>query len=374
MSKKQKKVDKTVIKENNNKTMSSVEKENDKSKATIEVSEAKLTKEEVNDSEVKVKKSVIKNDERTKTSLFMALILVPIIILATIQNYLGSGAINTVFEIYNFIFEVLVGLILIYAMYELINFITPKEENRKLFTTNMLLATIPIGLAYFLPLWNEVFNFIGVGFLSISLFGSNSLILLLLLAVIIISVTINLDLKETILILITSFILLAFFNTFVDVVINGGWETTLLMVSVVICSDVAAYYGGQKFGKKKIFPEVSPNKTTEGFLIGFLSAVTIGYIIFIILFIGFNAIASGALAGSYGSLTGNDKYWWFLLIPVVALAAPMGDLYFSKIKRMYDKKDFSNILPGHGGLLDRIDSHIFAFTTLGLTASLVVMV
>ena len=106
-----------------------------------------------------------------------------------------------------------------------------------------------------------------------------------------------------------------------------------------LVSDIGAYYTGRAIGKHKLNERVSPNKTIEGAIGGWLA--------------GF--IASLLLA-YYFKFFGYPI--WFMVLSSLILPAisELGDLSFSLIKRNYNVKDFSNLIPGHGGLLDRIDS------------------
>jgi phosphatidate cytidylyltransferase len=120
----------------------------------------------------------------------------------------------------------------------------------------------------------------------------------------------------------------------------------LLFLSVVWVADTAAYISGKRWGRRKLAPRISPGKTWEGAL-GAAAAVGVYYIVLFIL-------ASRA-----------DRYfdgWWGLFVFGVILALSVeGDLFESWIKRRAGVKDSGQILPGHGGILDRID---------GLTAAM----
>ncbi len=125
------------------------------------------------------------------------------------------------------------------------------------------------------------------------------------------------------------------------------YNTSILLVVYVILvnygSDAGAYLVGSKFGSRKLAPKISPNKTIEGSLGG---------------------IAFGAILGiGFGQLFLKDHMSFGILL-IVSLILPMisqmGDLFFSSIKRLYSKKDFGKIFPGHGGVLDRIDSLVFS--------------
>jgi phosphatidate cytidylyltransferase len=105
--------------------------------------------------------------------------------------------------------------------------------------------------------------------------------------------------------------------------------------------DTFAYFCGVAFGKHKMIPRVSPNKTWEGSIGGYLagSIISLLYGVLVLKKLPFGLLLAGSL-----------------LLP---LAAQIGDLSFSSIKRRFKVKDFGNLLPGHGGVLDRIDSIIF---------------
>ena len=122
---------------------------------------------------------------------------------------------------------------------------------------------------------------------------------------------------------------------------NGGFLVISLLVSIWIC-DSAAYYGGTALGKHKLFPRVSPKKSWEGAIFGFVFAViTMIAAKFIVLdFLDWNTIiALGVIIGIIGQL---------------------GDLVESLLKRDAQVKDSSNIIPGHGGIFDRFDSLLLA--------------
>ncbi|MCL2487025.1 MAG: phosphatidate cytidylyltransferase [Oscillospiraceae bacterium] len=113
-------------------------------------------------------------------------------------------------------------------------------------------------------------------------------------------------------------------------------------------TDVGAYFAGFLFGKHKLCPKISPKKTVEG---------AIGGVIFCL------AAVSGVawlLTNKFRILPIN-VYWGNMLIVIFcgSLASMMGDLSFSLIKRLFGTKDFGNIMPGHGGVLDRFDSVLF---------------
>ncbi len=112
--------------------------------------------------------------------------------------------------------------------------------------------------------------------------------------------------------------------------------------------DIGAYFIGSKYGKHKIAPIISPKKSLEGVLGGVLSTIVCDLII--------------ALFWTLAILDKNSyiQFGWLILLSALCpLVGLVGDLFFSFIKRTVDLKDYGNLIPGHGGILDRVDSLIF---------------
>ena len=126
---------------------------------------------------------------------------------------------------------------------------------------------------------------------------------------------------------------------------NMGRAYVILPLVVAFTSDASAYFAGMAFGKHKLAPELSPKKTVEGAIGGFVGSVLGTMLYGLVLTTWFSYEVSYPILALYGALGS----------PV----AQMGDLSFSYIKRQYGIKDFGNIFPGHGGVLDRFDSVIF---------------
>ncbi len=122
-----------------------------------------------------------------------------------------------------------------------------------------------------------------------------------------------------------------------------GFWLTLTLFFMIWGNDVFAYFGGKTFGKRPLAPLISPKKTIEGFLFGFLGAAA-GYIIVYVLADPFPLTL------------------WHLPAAVVLISifGPLGDIAASKLKRLANVKDSSSLLPGHGGLFDRFDSMILS--------------
>jgi len=113
-----------------------------------------------------------------------------------------------------------------------------------------------------------------------------------------------------------------------------GLSLLLWVFIVTWATDIGAYFAGRSFGKRKLAPSISPGKTVEGLWGGVAAATLFG--------------AAWVLATGLGTPL-------ILLAPLFAVAAQMGDLFESKMKRTAGIKDSGNWLPGHGGLLDRLD-------------------
>lgn len=118
----------------------------------------------------------------------------------------------------------------------------------------------------------------------------------------------------------------------------GSWMV-LFIFALVWAADVGAYFSGKRFGKRKLMPEVSPNKTKEGFLGGMLLA--------------FLVMVGVAL---YVDIPSHNMSAFFIVSLLTVVFSAVGDLNESMFKRCAGVKDSGSLLPGHGGLLDRIDS------------------
>ena len=126
-------------------------------------------------------------------------------------------------------------------------------------------------------------------------------------------------------------------------------EIIVAVFILVWCNDTFAYLIGKNFGKHKLLERISPKKTIEGFVGGMLGALLAGFIIFKVL-------------QTYSPLD-VEKYplWvWIGMAIIVSIFGTIGDLIQSKFKRQAGVKDSGIIMPGHGGLYDRLDSIIYA--------------
>ena len=123
--------------------------------------------------------------------------------------------------------------------------------------------------------------------------------------------------------------------------LEGGADLLMMLFVIIWANDIFAYLFGRTFGKHKLAPVVSPKKTVEGAIAGFVFGV-LGSVLYCHFFVGQLTLIQGAAAGA-----------------VVGVLGQIGDLCESILKRAANVKDSGTILPGHGGMLDRIDSLLF---------------
>ena len=121
-----------------------------------------------------------------------------------------------------------------------------------------------------------------------------------------------------------------------------GWRASLLLIGTVVVSDSAQYYSGRMFGRRPLAPAISPKKTVEGAVGGVVCGTAV------MVLVGAQALP---FVG-FGPL--------FVLGLLVVMLGICGDLFESRLKRTAGVKDSSSLIPGHGGVLDRVDALLFA--------------
>jgi phosphatidate cytidylyltransferase len=138
---------------------------------------------------------------------------------------------------------------------------------------------------------------------------------------------------------------------------ENGPSLLLFLFCVVWAGDVAALYIGKPFGRRKLAPRLSPNKTWEGSLGSIAGSIAVA---FLLLRLAAAFERRGFLWLSYS----GPVAWWILLAVLLNIAAQVGDLVESALKRSAGVKDSGRLLPGHGGILDRIDALLLAAPVL----------
>lgn len=131
----------------------------------------------------------------------------------------------------------------------------------------------------------------------------------------------------------------------------AGLDKVFLALFIVWATDTGAYFIGRRFGKHKLLPKVSPNKTLEGSGGGILSAVLVSLVFMIF---------------DKDVYAPHHFLVMLILVAIFSIFAQFGDLVESAIKRRFAVKDSGNLIPGHGGVLDRFDSMIFVFPIMHL--------
>lgn len=133
-----------------------------------------------------------------------------------------------------------------------------------------------------------------------------------------------------------------FFSMAAGGVLTYGLKDGMYIIYIALitfCNDTGAYFAGRFFGKHKLNERISPKKTIEGSIGGFLVSFTVSLIV--------GYFRPDITMGLIGSIVYGL---------ILSITGPIGDLTFSLVKRHYHVKDYGSLLPGHGGMLDRIDS------------------
>ena len=196
-------------------------------------------------------------------------------------------------------------------------------------------------LCYFWCLFLILYKYKEVNYIDVI----NYPILFLMFLFFSISVIINGDLKkynykDSIWLMVVTLLVGLLYNSMIRVR-NIGLNIMFYCLIISVATDTFAYFGGKMCGKKKISPSISPNKTIAGSVIGSIVGTIIASVYY------------------YYCIGNTNVEVIILLSCALTLLCQCGDLFFSSIKRFYGVKDYSNFIPGHGGILDRVDSTLF---------------
>ena len=135
--------------------------------------------------------------------------------------------------------------------------------------------------------------------------------------------------------------------------IARGWRATLLLIATVVVSDSLQFYTGRLFGRHALAPAISPKKTIEGAIGGVIAGTLF------MMFVGRSVFPE------------HPWPWLAALGLVMVLLGILGDLFESRLKRDANVKDSSSLIPGHGGVLDRIDALLFVIPAFALAVGVV---
>lgn len=232
-------------------------------------------------------------------------------------------------------------LILIYAMatiglYELL-----KMKKMPLMTISSLLSFLLVWVLLIPDRYSSFFDMIQYDKMDIVI-----IIAFLLLVITVISKNAFTFDDAAFLLLSSLYIGVAFYYFFGTRDVENGLLTILFVLITIWVTDSGAYFVGRSLGKRKLWPEISPNKTVEGFLGGVGSALVVAILFYF-----------------FSNLDYNISKLIIMAL-LISIFGQLGDLVQSAYKRHYGVKDSGNILPGHGGILDRFDSLIFILPIL----------
>ena len=219
----------------------------------------------------------------------------------------------------------------IYLMVTVLSFFSFSEINN--------LKNFKIKLQFFIPFMIIICFFISKS----KIFVLSDHFLLIFYSLSSFFIIISLFQKSNIHFSIIGFLINSTFFSIIYIIINQSLEYKLIFIIITIISlcDIFAYLTGKRFGKHKIFPKISPNKTIEGYIGGAFCSL----FLIIITFLHYNLKDLSLI----------------LYVIIIIISSFVGDLYVSFFKRKLNIKDLGTLFPGHGGVLDRIDGWLFSF-------------
>ena len=264
--------------------------------------------------------------KRVLSAIIMILIFVPLLFIGGIP------------------FAILMTILSLGAMYELITI----REKKKHFPTLIKIASFLLIIFSSVLIYNQnIFSY------TMSYQLISFIVLIYLLPILLKNKNMDYDINDA-LYLVGSLLFINIAFNLILVVRNYSLDYLIYLLLITVITDTFALITGMYIGKNKLAPTISPNKTIEGFI-------------------------GGVLMGTFVATT----FYYTVIDPGISLAililttlflavvGQLGDLVFSSIKRTFNVKDFSNLIPGHGGILDRLDSLIFVILAFILVMGLI---
>ncbi len=151
--------------------------------------------------------------------------------------------------------------------------------------------------------------------------------------------------QASIVYMVTLYVVISF-NALIYIKVNYDLYLFFYPVIIAVLADTFGYFGGKLLGKNKLIPNISPNKTIEGAVFATISATTFSII--------------------YLLKLGYEIKTTIIITTLMVILSQVGDLVASTIKRTYEIKDYSNMIPGHGGIMDRMDSMLYNYIILSI--------
>ena len=241
-------------------------------------------------------------------------------------------------------FTILMTLLALASMYELI---TIREKKKKI---SMLIKVI----SYLLVIFSSILTYNqNIFSYTMSYQLISFIVLIFLLPILLKSKSMDYDINDA-LYLVGSLLFINIAFNLILVVRNYSLNYLIYLLLITVITDTFALITGMYIGKNKLAPSISPHKTIEGFIGGALMGTFVATTFY------FTVIDSNI-----------SLVILILTTAFLSVIGQLGDLVFSSIKRTYGVKDFSNLIPGHGGILDRLDSIIFVILAFILVMGLI---
>ena len=241
-------------------------------------------------------------------------------------------------------FTILMTLLALASMYELI---TIREKKKKIPMLIKVISYLLVILSSILTYNQNIFSY------TMSYQLVSFIVLIFLLPILLKSKSMDYDINDA-LYLVGSLLFINIAFNLILVVRNYSLNYLIYLLLITVITDTFALITGMYIGKNKLAPSISPHKTIEGFIGGALMGTFVATTFY------FTVIDSNI-----------SLVILILTTAFLSVIGQLGDLVFSSIKRTYGVKDFSNLIPGHGGILDRLDSIIFVILAFILVMGLI---